>query len=93
MWSVMLPLARPAMVIAAMRNLVSIRNHLLFPLVFAQDDNWKALPQAPTTFMGDYRTNRGVLFEALTLGAVTTTLLNILLSRQSINGMTQGALK
>jgi raffinose/stachyose/melibiose transport system permease protein len=93
MWSVMLPLARPAMVIAAIHNLVPIWNDFFFPLVFIQNDDWKTLPQGLTTFMGEYTTNWGVLFAGLTLSAAPITLLYILLSRQFINGMTQGAVK
>jgi raffinose/stachyose/melibiose transport system permease protein len=93
MWSVMLPLARPALVIAAIHNLVPIWNDFFFPLVFIQDDDWKTLPQGLTTFMGEYTTNWGVLFAGLTISAAPITLLYILLSRQFINGMTQGALK
>jgi raffinose/stachyose/melibiose transport system permease protein len=93
MWKVMLPLARPAMVIAAIHNLVPIWNDFFFPLVFIQDDDWKTLPQGLTTFMGEYTTNWGVLFAGLTLSAAPITLIYILLSKQFINGMTQGALK
>lgn len=93
MWSVMLPLARPAMVIAAIHNLVPIWNDFFFPLVFIQDDAWKTLPQGLTSFMGEYVTNWGVLFAGLTLSAAPITMIYILLSRQFINGMTQGALK
>lgn len=93
MWSVMLPLARPAMVIAAIHNLVPIWNDFFFPLVFIQNEAWKTLPQGLTTFMGEYTTNWGVLFAGLTLSAAPITLIYIVLSRQFINGMTQGALK
>lgn len=93
MWSVLLPLARPAMVIAAIHNLVPIWNDFFFPLVFIQDEAWKTLPQGLTTFMGEYTTNWGVLFAGLTLSAAPITLIYIVLSRQFINGMTQGALK
>lgn len=93
MWSVLLPLARPAMVIAAIHNLVPIWNDFFFPLVFIQNEAWKTLPQGLTTFMGEYTTNWGVLFAGLTLSAAPITLIYIVLSRQFINGMTQGALK
>lgn len=93
MWSVMLPLARPAMVIAAIQNLVPIWNDFFFPLVFIQTDSLKTLPQGLTTFMGEYTTNWGVLFAGLTLAAAPITLVYIALSRQFINGMTSGAVK
>jgi raffinose/stachyose/melibiose transport system permease protein len=93
MWSVMLPLARPAMVIAAIQNLVPIWNDFFFPLVFIQNDALKTLPQGLTAFMGEYTTNWGVLFAGLTLSAAPITIIYIILSRQFINGMTSGAVK
>lgn len=93
MWSVMLPLARPAMVIAAIHNAVPIWNDFFFPLIFVQTDALKTLPQGLTAFMGEYTTNWGVLFAGLTLSALPITLLYILLSKQFIQGMTSGAVK
>lgn len=93
MWSVMLPLARPAMVIAAIHNAVPIWNDFFFPLIFIQTDARKTLPQGLTAFMGEFTTNWGVLFAGLTLSALPITLVYILLSRQFIQGMTSGAVK
>src|SRR5690606_2377448 len=84
MWSIMLPLARPAMVIAAIHNLVPIWNDFFFPLIFIQEDSLKTLPQGLTAFMGEYTTNWGVLFAGLTLSAAPITLIYIILSRQFI---------
>src|SRR4051812_33507241 len=93
MWSVMLPLARPAMVIAAINNAVPIWNDFFFPLVFIQSDPLKPLPQGLTIFMGEFNTEWGVLFAGLTLAALPITLVYIVLSRQFVAGMTQGAVK
>jgi raffinose/stachyose/melibiose transport system permease protein len=93
MGSIMLPLARPALVIAGIHNAVPIWNDFFFPLVFLQDERLKTLPQGLTIFMGEFNTDWGVLFAGLTLGALPITLLYILLSRQFITGLTQGALK
>jgi raffinose/stachyose/melibiose transport system permease protein len=93
MWSVMLPLARPAMVIAAINNAVPIWNDFFFPLVFIQTDGLKTLPQGLTVFMGEFNTEWGILFAGLTIAALPITLLYIVLSRQFVAGMTQGAIK
>jgi raffinose/stachyose/melibiose transport system permease protein len=93
MWSIMLPLVRPAMVIAGIQNVVPIWNDFFFPLIFIQDDSIKTLPQGLTTFMGEYNTDWGVLFAGLTLSSAPIILIYIVLSRQFINGMTQGAVK
>ncbi len=93
MWSIMLPLVRPALVIAAIQNLVPIWNDFFFPLIFIQKDNLKTLPQGLTTFMGEYTTDWGVLFAGLMLSSAPVIILYIVLSRQFINGMTAGAIK
>ncbi|KKB85129.1 sugar ABC transporter permease [Devosia limi DSM 17137] len=93
MWSIMLPLVRPAMVIAGIQNVVPIWNDFFFPLVFIQNDDLKTLPQGLTTFMGEYTTDWGVLFSGLTLSAAPIILIYIVLSRQFISGMTSGAVK
>jgi raffinose/stachyose/melibiose transport system permease protein len=93
MWSIMLPLVRPAMVIAGIQNVVPIWNDFFFPLVFIQNDNLKTLPQGLTTFMGEYTTDWGVLFSGLTLSAAPIIIIYIVLSKQFISGMTSGAVK
>jgi raffinose/stachyose/melibiose transport system permease protein len=93
MWSIMLPLTRPAMVIAGIQNAVPIWNDFFFPLVLIQSDPLKTLPQGLTVFMGEFNTNWGVLFAGLTLAALPITVVYMLLSKQFIAGMTQGAIK
>jgi raffinose/stachyose/melibiose transport system permease protein len=93
MRSIMLPLARPAMVIAGIHNAVPIWNDFFFPLVMIQTDRLKTLPQGLTIFMGEYNTDWGVLFAGLTLAAMPITLVYMLLSRQFIAGLTHGAVK
>ncbi len=93
MVSVMLPLTRPALIIAAIHNLVPTWNDFFFPLVFIQTDARKTLPQGLTTFMGEFNTDWGALFAGLTLSALPIVVVYIVLSRQFIAGMTSGAIK
>ena len=90
---IMLPLTRPAIIIAAIHNAVPIWNDFFFPLVFLQTDARKTLPQGLTTFMGEFNTDWGALFAGLTLSALPIIIVYIVLSRQFIAGMTSGALK
>jgi raffinose/stachyose/melibiose transport system permease protein len=93
MTAIMLPLARPALVIVAIQNAVPIWNDFFFPLILINSDDRKTLPQGLTVFMGEFTTNWGVLFTGLTLAALPITLLYLVLSRQFIAGITQGAVK
>ena len=56
---IMLPLARPTLVIAAIQNAVPIWNDFFFPLVFITSERLKTLPQGLTVFMGEYNTRLG----------------------------------
>jgi len=85
--------ARPALVIVAIQNAVPIWNDFFFPLVLITSDNLKTLPQGLTVFVGEFTTDWGVLFTGLTLAALPITLLYIVLSKQFISGITQGAVK
>ena len=93
MMQIMLPLARPAMVIVAIQNAVPIWNDFFFPLILITSDDLKTLPQGLTVFMGEFTTNWGVLFTGLSLAALPITLVYIALSRHFIAGITQGAVK
>jgi len=93
MLKIMLPLARPAMVIVAIQNAVPIWNDFFFPLILITSDNLKTLPQGLTVFIGEFTTDWGVMFTGLTLAALPITLLYIVLSKQFIAGITQGAVK
>jgi raffinose/stachyose/melibiose transport system permease protein len=93
MTTIMLPLTRPALVIAGIHNAVPIWNDFFFPLVFLQDASRKTLPQGLTVFMGEYNTEWGVLFAGLTMAALPITVVYVLLSRQFIAGLTHGAVK
>jgi len=93
MLRIMLPLARPALVIAAIQNAVPIWNDFFFPLVFITSEKIKTLPQGLTVFMGEYNTDWGVLFAGLSLSALPIIIVYIVLSKHFISGMTQGAVK
>jgi raffinose/stachyose/melibiose transport system permease protein len=93
MRSIMLPLARPALVIVAIQNAVPIWNDFFFPLVLITSDDLKTLPQGLTVFVGEFTTDWGVLFTGLTLAALPITLVYVVLSKQFISGITQGAVK
>src|SRR5262249_10226848 len=93
MLRIILPLPRPAMAILAIQNAVPIWNDLCVPLILITSDDLKTLPQGLTVFIGEFTTDWGIMFTGLTLAALPITLLYIILSKQFIAGITQGAVK
>ena len=90
---ILLPLARPALAIVTIYNVIPIWNDFFFPLVFIHDDRLKTLPLGLTVFFGQYATNWAVLFAGLTLSAAPVLLLYVVMSQQFIKGLTAGAVK
>jgi len=90
---IILPLVRQALAIVTIYNAVPVWNDFFFPLVFVQDDSLKTLPLGMTVFFGQYQTNWGLLFTALSIAIIPMIILYMLLSKQFVKGLTAGAIK
>jgi ABC-type glycerol-3-phosphate transport system permease component len=94
-WQVMLPLARPGLVSAAIFNFIGLWNEYLFALVFVTGAETKTLPLglAGVSMQAQYRTDFGLLFAGLVIVIVPTLAAYLVLQRQLTQGITMGALK
>ena len=94
-WHVMLPLAKPGLITAAIFNFLGIWNEYIFALVFVNTPENKTLPLglASVSIQAQYRTDFGLMFAALVIVVLPTLLVYVLLQRQLTEGITAGALK
>jgi ABC-type glycerol-3-phosphate transport system permease component len=94
-WDVMLPLAKPGLVTAAIFNFLGLWNEYLFALVFISKEANKTLPLglASVSIQAQYKTDFGLMFAGLVIVLVPTLLVYLLLQRQLTSGITVGALK
>jgi N-acetylglucosamine transport system permease protein len=94
-WHIMLPLARPGVVTAAIFNFLGIWNEYMFALVFLNSDAKKTLPLglAAVSIQAQYKTDFGLMFAGLVIVLLPTLLVYIVLQRQLTRGITLGALK
>lgn len=94
-WHVMLPLAKPGMITAAIFNFLGIWNEYIFALVFVNTPDKKTLPLglASVSIQAQYKTDFGLMFAGLVIVVVPTLLVYVLLQRQLTEGITTGALK
>jgi N-acetylglucosamine transport system permease protein len=94
-WRVMLPLAKPGLVTAAIFNFLGIWNEYLFALVFISSERLRTLPLglANLLIVSHYESDWGALFAGLVMVMVPTLLVYGLLQGQLTKGITVGALK
>jgi len=92
-WSVVLPLARPAMATVAIFNLVNIWNDLWFPLILIRSESQRTLMLGVTRLFGQFQTDWTSVLATLSLATLPILALYLALSRQFIAGLTAGAIK
>lgn len=92
---VMLPIARPGLITAAIFNFIGLWNEYLFALVFVNSPEKKTLPLglASVSIQAQYKTDFGLMFAGLVIVILPTLLVYFVLQRQLTSGITLGALK
>ncbi len=91
--SIYLPLLRPALATVAVFNFINVWNDFFFPLIFINDESKMTIPLGIQSFFGEYTVRWDLLFSALSISVIPMILFFILLSRQFISGLTEGAIK
>jgi raffinose/stachyose/melibiose transport system permease protein len=88
--SLVLPLARPAIVTVALYNALNVWNGFLFPLVLTQSPSNRVLPLSLWTFQGSFSVNVPAVLAAVVLSTLPIFILYLFGRRQLISGMTAG---
>ncbi len=94
-WHIMLPLAKPGIITAAIFNFLGIWNEYLFALVFINTESKSTLPLglASVSMQAQYRSDFGLMFAGLVIVLAPTLVVYMLLQRRLTKGITVGALK
>ena len=92
-YTMILPLVRPAIGTVMVFNMIPIWNDLWFPLILAPSERVKTVTLGAQTFLGQYVSDWNAVLSSLTLSAVPVVILYIIFSRQLIRGLTAGAVK
>jgi ABC-type glycerol-3-phosphate transport system permease component len=91
--SVILPMARPAIVTIGILTFLNIWNELFISLVLLHQPNNEMLTPTLAGLSGKYSTDVPVLMAGLLLGSVPTLLLYLVTSRVFIRGLLGGAVR
>ncbi|WP_078593714.1 carbohydrate ABC transporter permease [Evansella clarkii] len=93
LFSIWVPLLRPALATVAIFNFIPIWNEFFFPLIFISSDQWKPLPLGIAQFFGQYQSDWPTAFAALTIAILPPLIFYLMASKHFIKGLTAGALK
>jgi raffinose/stachyose/melibiose transport system permease protein len=88
--SLVVPLAKPAIVTVAIYDALNVWNSFLFPLVLTQSANTRTLPLSLWTYQGEFQVNIPAVLAAVTLSALPIVVLYVVGRRQLISGLTAG---
>ncbi len=92
-WSVVLPLLRPALGTVGVLIFIASWNSYIWPLVMMRTDEMLTLPVGVSTLKGDQLPEYGMLMAASVLSSVPIIIAFLIMQRQFIAGLTQGAVK
>lgn len=91
-WSVYFPLARPAISVVVIWQVMMSWNDFLLPLVALSDNDNKPLTLVPLAYQGVFLSQPGALFAVLVLISIPVVLVFLAIQRYLVNGLA-GAIK
>jgi ABC-type glycerol-3-phosphate transport system permease component len=92
-WSVMLPLAKPAVSTLIVFQFMRTWNEFLMPLLYLQDEAKRPIPLGLMFFQGTYTKDIGLIAAGVTLATVPVIIVYLIFQRQFVRGLTAGAVK
>jgi raffinose/stachyose/melibiose transport system permease protein len=90
LWSVLLPLTRPALLTVCVVNAIWVWNELLISLVFLQAEDQRTLMGGLTLFQGRYATDQPLVLAVATLSIIPVAAFYALSQRSFVRGLTAG---
>jgi raffinose/stachyose/melibiose transport system permease protein len=92
-FSLILPIVRPAIATVSVFVMIPIWNDLWFPLILAPGESSKTVTLGAQQFLGQFISDWNAVLASLTLAMIPVLILYLIFSRQLIRGITTGAIK
>ncbi len=93
LWSVFLPVARPAIATVAIFQAAWIWNELVLAMVFIDEPLQRTLTIGLMSFQGEHATDWGVVLAGVFMAVVPVLILYFVFQKHIIKGLTAGAVK
>lgn len=92
-FTIIFPITKPAMVTIVIMTFINTWNEFIMAATYLSSNAFRTLPFAVYNFAGQYASNYSVQFAVMTLVALPSLAVYILLNEQITKGVTVGALK
>ena len=93
LWSIFMPVARPAVATVAIFQAAWIWNELPFAMVFIADSSHYTLPIGLLNFRGEHIANWGAILAGVTVSVIPLMILYLVFQKHIVRGLTAGAVK
>jgi raffinose/stachyose/melibiose transport system permease protein len=92
-YTLVLPLVRPALGVIGLFTMIPIWNDLWWPLILAPDKTTATVTLGAQQFLGQFINDWNALLASLTLSMIPMLILYLLFSKQMMRSITAGAIK
>lgn len=92
-WHIYLPLSRPILASAALISAMRVWNEFIFALTFVESESVKTITIGMMSFANALRGDWAVMMAGLVISVLPMFIVFLVLQRQFIGGLTQGAVK
>lgn len=93
LFSIMVPLAKPAIITIALLKVINSWNAFLWPLIVTNSENMRTLPVALSSFNSEFGTDYHLLMAAAVMIMVPMIIIYIIMQKYIIDGVSKGGLK
>ncbi|AFS79434.1 putative carbohydrate uptake ABC transporter permease protein [Gottschalkia acidurici 9a] len=93
LWSIMVPIAKPALMTLAILKIVGSWNSFMWPLIVTNSDNMRTLPVALSAFSSEAGTQHNVLMAASTMIIFPVFIIYLILQKHIVAGVSRTGMK
>jgi raffinose/stachyose/melibiose transport system permease protein len=92
-WSIVLPLIRPAVATVVVMHAIGIWNEIILPTIYLTNQNYYPITRGLIVFQGVYGSDWPVLASAVLMLTMPMVILFLFLQRYIVSGLTAGSVK
>lgn len=93
LWTIMVPLSKPALITIALLRIINSWNEFLWPLIVTNIPNMRTLPVGLMTFTSEAGADSHLLMAAATMIIIPILIVYFVLQKYIISGMTKSGIK